>query len=572
MANTTPTNLYEYYQGQGQSLPSIQERSGIATQAGIQNYTGSAQQNASLLAYLQTPKPPTSGSPTPPALPNSVNSSNLAPGNTPVIPTVPNTPSTYTPPNMATAPVQDLTASEQAAIKQSETLPGSISKLYEGLTGQSKELTNQENLAGVGTLKATLQGLNNDINIKSAELQQYDAQQQQFQNNIENQTTDLGIVVGQQAEQARQSAITRSSKVAEIGLLNARALSAQGNITLAQDTAAKAVEAKYAPIKEQIVIQEAQLKAIEPLLTSAERKQAANQALKLADYTAQINKQAKMETEVSDLAFTLQQNGAPQKIVDAALKAKSKAEIQGIVGVSPYLTSKADQLDLQLKKLQIQKAQADLAGNGTDMKKLLSVEESIKLGVPYGTTVGQAAAMGKNTAGGDALAVARGVDKIDQLQNLISNDTGITSSAGLFRGTALIDKSKVNDWRADVKNVLSRLTVDELGRVKTDGVTFGALSDSERKAVGDAASSLNAAMIPNKDGTLTGRFKISEDKLKKELETIQKYAKIDFEKRTGQTYEDYKQNGVKTKVDNFWSSVDGALKSTNNAYTQAGYK
>jgi len=78
-----------------------------------------------------------------------------------------------------------------------------------------------------------------------------------------------------------------------------------------------------------------------------------------------------------------------------------------------------------------------------------------------------------------------------------------------------------------------------LGRVKASGVTFGALSEGERKAVGDAASALNAAAKTDKEGKLTGYFDISEKKLKEELKTIQDYAKIDFERRTGVPYDEY---------------------------------
>lgn len=44
--------LYEYYSGKGQSLPSVSARSATAKKAGINNYTGSASQNAQLLSYL----------------------------------------------------------------------------------------------------------------------------------------------------------------------------------------------------------------------------------------------------------------------------------------------------------------------------------------------------------------------------------------------------------------------------------------------------------------------------------------------------------------------------------------
>lgn len=48
-------NLYEYYTGQGKALPSVADRQTTATSAGITNYTGDANQNATLLNYLQKP-------------------------------------------------------------------------------------------------------------------------------------------------------------------------------------------------------------------------------------------------------------------------------------------------------------------------------------------------------------------------------------------------------------------------------------------------------------------------------------------------------------------------------------
>lgn len=45
--------LYEYYTSKGQSLPSVKQRTPLATEAGIQNYTGTAEQNTALLAYLK---------------------------------------------------------------------------------------------------------------------------------------------------------------------------------------------------------------------------------------------------------------------------------------------------------------------------------------------------------------------------------------------------------------------------------------------------------------------------------------------------------------------------------------
>lgn len=47
------TNLSQYYSSLGQSLPTVSDRSSVATKAGISNYTGTAEQNNQLLNYLQ---------------------------------------------------------------------------------------------------------------------------------------------------------------------------------------------------------------------------------------------------------------------------------------------------------------------------------------------------------------------------------------------------------------------------------------------------------------------------------------------------------------------------------------
>jgi LysM domain. len=237
---------------------------------------------------------PSSNVTTPTPLPSAINSSQLSPAQTPTIPTGTNTPNTYVPPNLAGAPLQSLTQSEQNALNAKDSGANNLVALYGSLTGESKALTDAYNSEDITGLKKTLQDYNNQILTKTAELQQYDVQDQQYQANIEKQAVPLGVVVGQQAEQARQSAITRSSKVAEIGLLNSQVLATQGNIELATKTAEEAVAAKYAPIKEQIAIQEAQLKAIEPLLTTAEKKIADNQQLAVDTYKEKLKTQEEL--------------------------------------------------------------------------------------------------------------------------------------------------------------------------------------------------------------------------------------------------------------------------------------
>lgn len=47
-----PKTLFEYYNSQNKPLPTVQQRAPLAQQAGIQNYSGTAEQNTALLSYL----------------------------------------------------------------------------------------------------------------------------------------------------------------------------------------------------------------------------------------------------------------------------------------------------------------------------------------------------------------------------------------------------------------------------------------------------------------------------------------------------------------------------------------
>ena len=131
------TNLSEYYASQGQALPTVQDRQSIASQAGIQGYTGTAQQNATLLGYLQgagnqaqgTTGIPSSGAVTIP--------SQVATGNTQPIP-LPNQPVPEAPGDVyssASAYLSTLPKTGVAGLDEtlnaSQTRPGELAKQYD---------------------------------------------------------------------------------------------------------------------------------------------------------------------------------------------------------------------------------------------------------------------------------------------------------------------------------------------------------------------------------------------------------------------------------------------------------
>ena len=147
------TNLSEYYASQGQALPTVQDRQSTASQAGIQGYTGTAQQNVTLLGYLQgggnqaqgTTGIPSSGAVT---IPSQVATGNVQPTQLPSQPT-PSAPGDVY--SSASAYLSSLPKTGVAGLDQTltawESRPGELAKQYDILNKQQKynALTNELN-------------------------------------------------------------------------------------------------------------------------------------------------------------------------------------------------------------------------------------------------------------------------------------------------------------------------------------------------------------------------------------------------------------------------------------------
>jgi hypothetical protein len=397
----------------------------------------------------------------------------------------------------------DLTGNEQSAQNAQENIIGKMLQNITNQQGESAYRTDLTNQSGIAQQRKDLLGLSNQIRTKQAEIAQDDVTLVSKMRAEENRDTLLPFAQMGQAKLAGDAAIIRALKTSEIGVLNALAIGKQGDIQLAKDTINEAVDAKFAPYKEQNALYESQLKAIQPFLDKAEKKQALLQQTKLNLAMKEIDKVSDFQKTALTNAIS---NGAPQSVLNKINAATTLGEITS-VGAG-YLENKADRLSNTLKQLQINEANKKITDAGVISEKDLP------------------------------LVVKSASDKINKIQGLIDNNKGLTASSGTLKRGAFLS-GKIRDWRADISNVLSDLTVDELGRVKASGVTFGALSEGERKAVGDAASALSAAGDLDKNGRLTGYFNISEDKVRQELKTIQDYAKIDFERRTGVSYDDY---------------------------------
>lgn len=348
-------------------------------------------------------------------------------------------------------------------------------------------------------------------------------------------------------------------KQADIAILGNAAL---GQWTAALDIAQRKVASAVAPLQAELdakkfiyennkdLFSKAELSKLDTLIKADEAKVAETKSDKERSNTMIIN--------------ALQGN-APQSVVTKAQEAinagKDSKEIAKILG--NYSMSLADRLDIDVKRAQLNELNSKLTTN-KDAGELVKINDKDYIRYKDGTISDPILP----EAGDTATVVSRLDNKLQTLEKLKVPSVGLSTSAGSLRGDPIpfLFKGRINDWRADAINVIQKLTVDELGRVKSDGVTFGQLSNGERQAVGDAATALSAAADKDGEGNPTGKFKMSEKKVRDEFQKIYDGYALDFYRRTGVTYDEYKQNpeAINTKVaDDFIDSAGTALENNN---------
>ena len=161
---------------------------------------------------------------------------------------------------------------------------------------------------------------------------------------------------------------------------------------------------------------------------------------------------------------------------------------------------------------------------GSTQDKLLSLAEAEKLGVPYGTTQSQAFGMqvgGQQTGVNDEVitSLKNRFNKLDAIVDGVLNEDGTVSNLKIkedglkavtgtnFLGrTPLLQlgtKGEGQKFIAEVSNLISQETLQTLLDLKARGSTLGALSDSDRVMLEEAATTLGGYAI-RKDGKITG--------------------------------------------------------------------
>ncbi len=202
------------------------------------------------------------------------------------------------------------------------------------------------------------------------------------------------------------------------------------------------------------------------------------------------------------------------------------------LGVSQYNATTS-----RLNAIQPKSSIVDL-GDGT--KAVVTVDNN-------GNIVNQQP-LSSGSSGKSELQLAKSQDNISSVTNLLSDKalrTSVGPTAVARSGISILGlklptvSGAINTFNganqnfvAGVEQLRSGLNLDALIKAKSQGATFGALSDQELRVLANTATKIGSWAIKDKNGNVTG-YNANEKDFKNELQKINNFAKLDYVAKGG---------------------------------------
>lgn len=259
-----------------------------------------------------------------------------------------------------------LTAMEKQAQQQQETGLQDIIKSMTALQGEAQDLQAERQKRGVEDLYKKAQTVRNQITALDAEMQKSDIELISKLRAEERRDTLLPFAQMGQARIQGDAAIYRALKNAEKNTLIAQQLATQGDLVLAEQFAKEAVDAKYAPYRQNIENMKTIFEFIKPSLTSAENKKLREQEFKANMALREIEKSEAKEKEIQKMIIDATPN-APAQVISSAnqIARQGGSALDVAMALGQY---GGDYLGDKLKKIQIAKVGEEINSIREDIR------------------------------------------------------------------------------------------------------------------------------------------------------------------------------------------------------------
>jgi hypothetical protein len=369
--------------------------------------------------------------------------------------------------------MKELEAPQTDNQKEQSGIIARLKELLPNAGGKAQALADEEVKNKVPELRTQLSQINSDILTKSAEYQK-----------LLNDTEKASTLKGSYS--AKASEIKRTS-AAEIGLLQARALGLQGQVSTAMDIAARAVDLKYEGIEDEINLKLKQLEIIQPLLNADEKKQSQATQLKIDADKQALQDKKDMEKQINNVMIEAARYGADNETLSKVQKSQSIGEAitnsGNFLGAEFREKLKQQSFDNNLKLQELNLSRARLALEKTKLDAdTPDIGNLVAYAQQYASTGTIPTGMPKGTFG-TVSEIAKSLPKPNG--TLVDKNTGIKpsslSSTQLDGITALYDlqgkldqaKTLFNDYNhglvAGLKNqVLPSKTKQEYGALRNE--------------------------------------------------------------------------------------------------------
>ena len=181
---------------------------------------------------------------------------------------------------------------------QFDDLMAQVQGLLPSAGGRGAAQLQAEQATNVPGLSKSLADVNAQILQKTAEFKARQADYAKLNQTIEGKPITMNSIIGQQAQVNKMALAEQNAAAADIGLLQASAQTIQGDLTLAQNTANRAVDLKFQDVEDTINLKLKQLDLIQEQLTKEEKIRADAITLYLQDQQQQISDQKATEKQL----------------------------------------------------------------------------------------------------------------------------------------------------------------------------------------------------------------------------------------------------------------------------------
>lgn len=421
----------------------------------------------------------------------------------------------------------------ESKLNTQENTASDIETLMKDITGKTDYTAQVNKEQGVDTETENLNKFTQQLSDLNAQATSLNREAQAIPLQVQEANKNTGAtdagVAPQTAGALRLNALKALSIAQQSDIAYAAATGSQMRLNAAKSKAQQIIDLKYKPLEDALALKKQQYDLNKDILAEYDKKRTEALGIQLEKEKQNLEDIRTREKRNSDNAISYAKYAMDGGQSDLAaqiqsLDISSETFEQDLAKLQKQITNPVAKLDIAIKQAQLAKLQKEtsLLGEPTAKEKK---EEADKLK----STQGQIETLRQKIGLIDAINNSGGISARVGTSPLTRKGVGweninpLTYLKGL--GDIYSDLSgKGQQFAGGIHQLTSQEFLDALINAKSQGATFGALTDREGDALRAAATKINDWEIKDKSGKGVGIWNIDERSFNSELEKIKELA------------------------------------------------